>query len=56
MCLSPTRASASLVYLGTTDEQGSGLGHVNTLLSLRPQGNGTTACGLVGIGDVTLGL
>ncbi len=53
VCLSPSRASASLVYLGTTDEQGSGLGHVNTLLSLKPQGNGTTACGLVGIGDVT---
>ena len=53
MCLSPSQASASLVYLGTINEQGSGLGHVNTLLSLKPQGNGTTACGLVGIGDVT---
>ena len=53
VCLSPSRASASLVYLGTTDEQGSGLGNVNTLLSLSPQGNGTMACGLVGIGNVT---
>ena len=53
VCLTPSRALASLVYLGTTDEQGSGLGNVNTLLSLRPQGNGTTACGLVGIGNLT---
>ena len=53
VCLSPSRASASLMYLGTTSELGSGLGHVNTVLSLSPQGNGTTACGLVGIGDIT---
>ena len=53
VCLSPSQASASLVYLGTINEQGSGLGNVDTLLSLKPQGNGTTACGLVGIGDIT---
>ena len=53
VCLSPSRASASLMYLGTTNELGSGLGHVNTLLSFSPQGNGATACGLIGIGDIT---
>jgi hypothetical protein len=54
VCLSPAQASASLVYLGTTTELGSGLGNVDTVLSLRPQGNGTTACGVVGIGDLTV--
>ena len=53
VCLTPSAASASLVYLGTIDEQGTGLGNVNTMLSLSPQGNLTTACGLVGIGNVT---
>lgn len=53
LCLSPSRASASLLYLGTTSEQGSGLGNVNTIVSLKPQGDGTVACGMVGPGDVT---
>jgi hypothetical protein len=53
VCLSPSRASASLVYLGTTTQLGSGLGNVNTLVSLSPQGNGTVACGSVAPGNVT---
>jgi hypothetical protein len=53
VCLSPSRASASLVYLGDTAQLGSGLGNVNTLVSFSPQGNGTVACGSVAPGNVT---
>lgn len=53
VCLSPSRASASLIYVGTTDQQGAGLGNVNTILSLKPDGNGTVACGAVGPGNIT---
>ena len=51
--LSPSRASASLVYLGTTTDLGAGLGNVSTIVSLSPQGNAAIACGLVGPGNVT---
>lgn len=52
-CLSAAPASASLVYLGTTSEVGTGLGNVNTVLSLQPQGNGTATCGQITFGDIT---
>ena len=53
VCLAPASASAALVYLGTEAEQGTGLGTVNTILSLSPQGNGTAGCGQIGFNDVT---
>lgn len=48
MSLAATTANASLEYLGQIDLTGTGLGNVNTLLTLQSPGNLTTESGSVG--------
>lgn len=52
-------AQATLVYMGDTQVGGTGLGTVNTVLTLRGQGGGATASGSVGVaaggGDMIAG-
>jgi hypothetical protein len=50
--ISTQSASASLIYLGEVNLAGQGIGGVDTILSFKPQGSGTTACGQIGFGDV----
>jgi hypothetical protein len=44
-----TAAHASLVYLGTADLQGTGIGAVNTILTIQSPGNSTEEEGSVGL-------
>ena len=58
MLLATTHASATLQYLGPVDLTGTGLGNVNTLLTIQSPANSTTETGSVawnGTSDVTTG-
>lgn len=48
MALLPVQAHASLVLQSPQDFQGSGLGNVNTILTIQSPGNSTTETGSVG--------
>lgn len=47
LALAATAVQASLVLVGPEDFKGTGLGAVNTILTLQAQGNGTTEAGSV---------
>lgn len=49
LSLAGTAAHASLVFLGTADLQGTGIGPVNTVLTMQSPGNETDESGSVGL-------